>query len=403
MSYLHLPAINLADFSKGTISLWFRFSSDSIAHAIAHSINYPLQEGAPTVLKGVIPLITFGRSVMAHCYGSAQKIVGEVPAGAGGGGGTPVYATTPVDLGDQPCPPSHIGIDCTQDVDAALVMFFQTATRAVVQGLVHETMSVTFENIGSETFPIYQQKTVVQDVSYIRVGQPESFLINPKFNVAADRWHHVLVSFDFSHAIDVIAIQDSGGTFQEGDGIQGTGKFYYALDDENRNGANNMGDAWAFKGSNDVVTQSARLADFGYIPQDDPNVTGGTENPEYHWTASPLAMNGGPVGLPASSGYVETVYHCEQAELQFFAGLVLDTSDVSNRRAFVDASGKPVKPDETKRLLGRRPDILLHKTSNWKAGKNTGATGTDSEGKIIAAGQFTPTGQIEKYTPDPSL
>ena len=80
------------------------------------------------------------------------------------------------------------------------------------------------------------------------------------------------------------------------------------------------------------------------------------------------------------------------AELQIFTGMTLDTSVERNRRAFVDISGVPVKPEDTETQLGRRPDILLHKTDNWKAGKNTGLLGViRHEGEadeVIPSGQF---------------
>jgi hypothetical protein len=45
----------------------------------------------------------------------------------------------------------------------------------------------------------------------------------------------------------------------------------------------------------------------------------------------------------------------------------------------------------------------LHGSKDWIAGKNTGSTGVDAKGNVIAAGQFQPVGGIKKYTPDPSL
>jgi hypothetical protein len=401
MSFLHLPSINMADFSRGTISLWFRFSDDSVINAIKHGNSYPPPQGevpAPEILKYTIPLITFGRRVMAHCYGSESRIVGLYPTGV------PFYAPAPVDLGDQPCPPSHIGID-PGEVNK-LIMFFQTETRAQVQGLVHQTVAVEFRqrNPGEP----YQQYTTVTDISYIRTAQPESFLINPKFEISEDKWHHLLLSFDFSHSIDVAAIAGDANAAQPGDSIRGYCKFWYAFDDENKSGKDNMGDAWAYKEPNDVVTQTAKVADFTYFPHPPSDfVTGGTENPEYHWTASPVPMNSSAVGLPASAEYVNNVYHCEMAELQFFGDLVLDTSNINNRRAFVDADGTPVAPDQTEKLLGRRPDILLHGTGDWQTGNNTGSTGalrmTEGDDVVIPAGQFTPLGSIKTFEPDPSL
>jgi len=118
-------------------------------------------------------------------------------------------------------------------------------------------------------------------------------------------------------------------------------------------------------------------------------------------------MNGGPVGLPASAEYVDTIYHCEMAEFQMWGGISLDTENVINRRAFVDANGKPVKPIKAEELMGRRPDIQFHGTNKWQQGYNTGTTGaqqsTTGEFEKIPSGQFIPTAKIAKYLPDPSL
>ena len=97
------------------------------------------------------------------------------------------------------------------------------------------------------------------------------------------------------------------------------------------------------------------------------------------------------------------------AELQIFSGVTLDTSIEANRRAFVgyDEEGssrlKPVDPKQAEDLLGKKPDILLHGSTKWQQGKNTGSLGIDTVGEEIPSGQFTPTGEIKKYTPDPSI
>jgi hypothetical protein len=113
------------------------------------------------------------------------------------------------------------------------------------------------------------------------------------------------------------------------------------------------------------------------------------------------------------------IYTVEMAELQIFTGVTLDTGVEANRRTFIDferdADGNPIRNDDGKRtlkpvnpkqaedLLGKRPDILLHGTTKWQAGKNTGSLGIDADGEEIPSGQFTPTGEIKKYSPDPSI
>lgn len=413
MSYLTLPSLNLADFSKGTISLWFRFSQDAIDNAIAHRAGYQppdFGDGAfgPSIFAYGIPLVTFGRKVMAQTYGSIPH---AWPFPTGGIGATTFDA---VQRADSPAEPSHLGLTLDDNNDAVLEMIFQTETRATVQGLVTEATDVHWELNASGL--AYEQYQVVRDISHIRTAVPERFEIIPKFTIAADTWHHLLVSFDFSISVDVVALANYTGDNVERDAIKSVCQLWYAFDDENKDGQDNMGNSWAFHGPNDVVPITALQSAFSFFPQSPPisstgkpQITGELFDAEYHWAASPIPMQGGPVGLPASAEYVNTIYHCEMAEFQFFAGIALDTS--TQRRAFVDENGKPVDPAETQRILGKRPDILLHGSSRWKIGYNTGSTGVkievDSGGNEtltdLPGGQFTPIAGIKPYKPEPAL
>lgn len=430
MSFLTLPSLKLADIGKGTISLWFRFSKDSVDKAKEYQSPRPFV-GNPDVLDFTIPLVTFGRKVMAHVYDTKTVAFTEDPPPPPPFVPFVAYVPNVDPKDDAPCPPSHIGILCGERT--GLVMNFQTETRAQVQGLVHQIVDMKNLTTPFETI-------TVEDISYVRTASPESFRIEPGFKVAVDKWHHLLVSFDFSNSVDVIPVETPAGT-TVGDNsalrsavIQSYCKVWYAFDDENKKGKDNVGRVaippeseggsptvgWVPQNDNGIIPQNAESAVFEYSPgRFAENTTGGTENPEYHWQASPLPMMNGPMGFPASAEYVETVYHCEMAEFQFFAGITLDTGIELNRRAFVDKDGKPVPATKKKdpedpastsgsiELLGKEPEILLHGSGNWKKGKNTGTLGFEinSAGvpQLIPAGQFTPTGGIEKYKPEPHL
>lgn len=93
------------------------------------------------------------------------------------------------------------------------------------------------------------------------------------------------------------------------------------------------------------------------------------------------------------------IYIIELAELYIYSGLVLQSSDW---RKFVE-DGKPRDPSDVEDDVHRKPDILLHGTSDWKEGKNTGSLGVDADGNIKEDGQFKPTGKIQEYKPDPSI
>lgn len=90
------------------------------------------------------------------------------------------------------------------------------------------------------------------------------------------------------------------------------------------------------------------------------------------------------------------------AELQIWAGQTLDTSDVSMRRLFIDDKGKPVPPSKAEKVLGK-PDVKLHGSGNWKAGRNTGTSGIDKDGNTKSDGQFQHIAGIERFLPDPQL
>ena len=53
--------------------------------------------------------------------------------------------------------------------------------------------------------------------------------------------------------------------------------------------------------------------------------------------------------------------------------------------------------------MGKKPEFVLHGSSKWQAGNNTGTLGINADGKKIVSGQFTPVAGIEKYKPEPAL
>jgi hypothetical protein len=124
--------------------------------------------------------------------------------------------------------------------------------------------------------------------------------------------------------------------------------------------------------------------------------------PVYNFSNSTLPVKDAELGIPSISAYVDEIHEVDMAELQFFAGVALDTGKESNRRIFITKDGKPVYADQKAdanhpnsgsiERLGKEPEIYLHKTKNWKTGKNLGT-----------AGDLTPTGKIDRFKPEPSL
>jgi hypothetical protein len=128
--------------------------------------------------------------------------------------------------------------------------------------------------------------------------------------------------------------------------------------------------------------------------------------PTYNCSGFKIPVAQHPIGIPVTSHHLDHNTGIEMAELQIWAGKTLDTNDVGNRRLFIarnETGAKvPVLPKVAAQRLGR-PHVLLHGSSNWKQGRNTGSTGRTTEGEIIPSGQFAHIGGIEKFKPDPKL
>jgi hypothetical protein len=421
MSYLYLPSIDLADFDKGTISLWFRYSKDAVdnskEYAAAHPSHDVVEQG-PDILRNTIPLVTFGREVRAKTYTSNPHH--WVQATPDGGQLTDTTLEL-VETGEVRCEPSHLGlvVDPARPDDnnnpeegVFLKILFQMNTRALIQGLLRETTNLYWVDMGT-TGVFYQQYTEVRDISYVRTSVPEQFNIESKVKVDADKWHHLLVSFDLSTRVRVEPTANSSDSDEDlfSQTVKSYCKIWYAFDDVNKTGKDNMGYGWAPQNVNGIVPMSAKYAaisDYSRPPPaldhlGNPITTGEIFDPLYDWTASPLPIEKGHVGLPAGAANVDTIYHCELAEFQFFGGLAVDTADSIVRRQFVDNKGKPVNPQQAEQHFGRRPHVLLHGSSNWKKGFNAGSTGVSGTGDVIPGGQFTPVAGIKSFKPDPSI
>jgi hypothetical protein len=139
--------------------------------------------------------------------------------------------------------------------------------------------------------------------------------------------------------------------------------------------------------------------------------------PTYDCGGYTIPLAGHPIGIPCSSSEVEmqdgsTVslvdYNTgiEMAELQIWCNKTLDTGNIRMRRLFVDKDGKPVAPKKAEDVLGK-PDILLHGSSNWKQGHNTGTSGysVDADGhkKVNPKGQFDTISDILSFKPEPKI
>ena len=243
----------------------------------------------------------------------------------------------------------------------------------------------------------------------------------PSATVTADRWHHLLISVN-------LAKITTHGTASKEDEIKPLAPYldswshlYMAFDDKNYTGYDLGGtfeDSLSDKNAvftNESFDVAATIRTYETIYDDGPpgnqtsheEAVGGVAK----YSLVPT-VPAGVIGIPASSPFVNNIYRVEMAEFMMWIGQTLDTSKEDNRRAFVDDTGKPVSPDKKAsrtdpqsgsiELLGK-PDVMLHKSGNWKSGNNTGTIGIDSNGKKDPDYQFVPTAKIKTYHPDPSL
>jgi hypothetical protein len=218
-------------------------------------------------------------------------------------------------------------------------------------------------------------------------------IYSDQIRVAPDRWHHVLIS------VNLKTVETHGGDWQGqlAPFVDSAAELYVALDDKNYTGYNAFFQ-WAETKPNEVITDGAYDVAGAGPPY------GTTGFPPANYTLASPTIPSGLVGIPATEKYANKVLMVEMAEFQMFVNRTIDTGDVAKRRWFIapkidKKTGQPVPgvlvpvdPAVAAQEIGTEPRIVLHKTSNWKRGLNTGF-----------GDNFTPIGRIERYEPDPSI
>jgi hypothetical protein len=105
-----------------------------------------------------------------------------------------------------------------------------------------------------------------------------------------------------------------------------------------------------------------------------------------------MPVGGYPIGIPGDSRNIPFIYHIEMAEFQMFTGISIDTSDLATRRLFLQNDGTPADPSVSAGGLGQLQDVIFRNSTDFIPGINSGN-----------AGNFSPTGTINPYTPGPAL
>jgi hypothetical protein len=371
-----------------------------------------------------------------------------------------------ISLGDpQPrsdvIPQSFIGVQ----QDGTLKIVLQTDTYADCKGYLYVTDKAQslyaryteFTTHWSYTAPYWSgYQLTYRDQSKELLGMwPEFFVLcGPQVD---DNWNHLLLSFDIAGSVSLIQ-NESGGVL--GIPICSTScQAWLALNDKNvdnydlnhglQNPYANFSGFWDRNdlslGPNDIVPQNVYIQgtpraglphvfeafggsilgphyDDGLDPlhyisflglgggpglvdpttAPDPKTT--LAVPNYNAGPFSIPTSGYPIGVPTSDRHVDHNCGCEMAELQIWVGKTLDVSVESNRRLFIDDKGNPVNTSVAEKALGR-PDVRLHRSSNWKSGLNSGSTGFDPgpPPAKTPSGQFGPVGGIESYKPDPQV
>lgn len=402
MSYLNLPA-GVPNFSKAVFSFWFRVPSESVLAVVARTLA---DTADFKYMQYILPLVTFGRPQQNKNYqpNVTDVAVYHFPVE------DPIPYITPSSYSPREAyevDPCLIGALCHDDGTFDMTFNIQMGDHGTYNSLVWLTTKLDLyspsdEESGYDPSPgtgwgqyffATAKATIAEDSFHIQDAQPEVFLVETRLpeSLQPDTWHHLLLSFDVSGTVSIGEPYPSSSC-----------QLWYAIDDIDYRGALNLRPYRVDEdglGSNTIVTQNSfeLSGDFSlelyqnyYIP-----------DPSGSYSPASIPTAGEHFGIPAAPRYVDRIFRVEMAEFQLFTGVTLDTGITENRRAFVDENGEPVLPETTddepqmpaEKLLGKKPDILLHGSDEWIEGSNTG----------LSSGQFTPTGGIEPFEPDPSL
>lgn len=231
------------------------------------------------------------------------------------------------------------------------------------------------------TQPVYNQ----EDVSKLFLNCTGA-IVSDVISVSADVWHHVMISVDCK---PILTHGDPGtGIGPTAKYVDSAAHLFVALDDANYT-KSNLSEWWP-NGSSDpnaVITQNAQLLAGSVNNQNDGSF------PTYKLSGYNIPVTNTEIGIPGRSDTVNNIQIVEMAEFQMFTGVALDTSDVGNRRMFIDAHGAPVDPAVPQQLLDMQPYHMFHIDVNWEKGIDTGA----------ALANWDVVGVNHSYSPQPKL
>lgn len=472
MSFLTLPN-GIPDFGKAVISFWFRVPQASLDAAAADE-TAPYYVSPPPLFR-CIPLLTFGKEEIGlGLAGNSTNVTtggADIVFVTNYTPQYPQYSLDPCQVAIN-CfnePRLQFNIQMARDNPATAINY--ASYPSMDSFLSHSGFIAVmspgeieaWENLvmtpgsgvtkhAEQPLPgtanrkdYFDQVNSIVDISADYMAEaPEFFYVQTEVVIKPDTWHHLLLSFDVSRAVIAQSppFNPSDAPFSTfwnnaAQGVSSHALLWYALDDVDYRGRavglpypkyhlgpysvdyDLSGFTEAQGDPNGILTYTA--FDIATTGADQFLLNYPTVPITYNFTPKPISGKD-QMGLPASDRYKQRVYRVEMAEFQMFTGVTLDTGKEKNRRAFIDADGNPVDPTKgtkddpdgpapAEKLLGKKPDVLLHGSDDWKEGANTGTTGIrieknpDGRDNVvkIPSGQFIPTGGIEQYEPDPEL
>lgn len=207
--------------------------------------------------------------------------------------------------------------------------------------------------------------------------------------LATDTVHHLLISWELGTE-SAVGPRVEDAPLDTDDNMTSATTMYCAVNDVNKDG-DDMPANWAFgwNGSgdpNNAISGRLWLLSGLLVPNEDPTATATMDYGTI--PSAPLWVSGAPSISTESRGTIAGNQNIILAELQIYCGVLLDTSNASNRRAFIRADGTP-ETDFTiaDALMGKTPEVRITRDTNWKVGNNSGT-----------AGNFTKTGTLNSST-----
>lgn len=393
------------DLRKGIISIFASIPAEAVAAKQAEAIEG--LTGEYGVMKGVIPLLQFGRQQTVTAYDATSATV-EVERGPGD--------TIEVELAPQvgsshstKTPPSFIGVAVDSAGVMSLAFHLQTQEAPSCLNTYSVATGASWDSGASEV--VYTSA----DASYVDDAKTD-FFGNYALNVPDDTGSdggqqagntvvisagsdvliHILISWDITAGCAVHGVapdaEDEIGTSA---GTDTASKVWCAIDGVNKNGYNLPG-MWAHTDTgegnpNEMLSYMAASVSGKYG-----SVLGA---PSVTLTTSATSVPAFPIAIPSetslireSTPFVPNLL-VREGRIQFFAGadlsaIKLDLGNPDNVNLFREDDGTPAPLARARNELGAVPLVEFATATAMINGVNSGSLGN-----------LTPDGTITAYTP----